>query len=102
MKKLSLHLDHLHVETFELLPAAGRRAGTVLGRGETDQGETGPTCGDQQTCFPPTCLGMQTCNQTCPQTCLNSCDGNTCNQTCLDSCAALCVTCAETCQCCSG
>ena len=49
MKKLSLPLDDLQVETFDPLPGAGRCAGTVLGRGETDAEET---CAGEQTCFP--------------------------------------------------
>lgn len=72
MKKLSLSLDELHVESFQTTPEEQKSRGTVVGQ--------------QCTCYTNcTCPGCPTCDHTCPYTCPYTCDDNTC------------VSCAETC-----
>jgi hypothetical protein len=78
MKKLTLSLDALEVQSFATASHAPDR-GTVRG--------------EQQLCTCPTactCPGCPTCAETCPETCVNTCD----DYSCLDSCQ---FTCAETC-----
>jgi len=69
MKKLSLRLDELHVESFDTSPDGKNQEGTVFG--------------EQCTCYTNcTCPGCPTCDWTCGYTC----DDNTC------------ISCANTCQ----
>jgi hypothetical protein len=63
MKKLTLDLDDLKVESFE---TAGTSQGTVFGYDPVSC----PTCG-QATCS--TCQGQYTCDPTCPDTCEFTC-----------------------------
>ena len=72
MKKLTLSLDTLEVQSFTTSEAAETR-GTV-------HGEQQCTC--QTVC---TCPGCPSCAATCPNTCWNTCDDNTC-ATCAFSC----------------
>jgi hypothetical protein len=80
MKKLTLSLDALEVQSFATADGAPGR-GTV--RGEQ--------CTCPTNC---TCPGCPTCGETCPATCENTCDDDTCN-TCAISCYD---TCGKTCQ----
>jgi hypothetical protein len=65
MRKLSLDLDHLQVQSFDTMPAAPGARGAVLAR----QGETydeiacaGPTCAPCATC--ESCDTCDACTQT--------------------------------------
>ncbi|HEX8691979.1 MAG TPA: hypothetical protein VF746_06150 [Longimicrobium sp.] len=72
MKKLSLSLDELRVDSFQTTPAEPESRGTVIGQ--------------QCTCVTAcTCPGCPTCDNTCPNTCAYTCDDNTC------------ISCANTC-----
>lgn len=82
MKKLSLKLDELAVESFETASAQAPR-GTVEGQGFTDQGcvtdeyqSCGGSCPYVGTC------GENTCQGTCRASCYGTCDGNTCEGSC--------------------
>ena len=96
MKKLSLKLDALSVETFDLVPTALTSRGTVHGHatwhyeGCTNVYQacnpiSSPTYTDDYTCDDPTCYAS--CGVSC---------GGSCNVTC--TCQTAYVTCAETCQ----
>jgi hypothetical protein len=66
MKKLSLRLDELRVDSFDTTPVESKRKGTVFG--------------EQCTCYTAcTCPGCPSCNtcDTC-DTCRQTCDGSTC------------------------
>ena len=88
MKKLTLALDTLAVESFETTPPDAEK-GTVFGE----------QCTCRTVC---TCPGCATCDATCPNTCRFTCDdsecipsciGETCmggQHTCWDSCGATC------------
>ena len=106
MPKLSLHLDELHVETFDPLPQLAAHARTVRAHGDTEFSCPGnKTCGEkscascEHTCKPPTCGGNPTCGGlTCEGTCpKDTCEGNTCGgeQSCGGSCEGW--TCVQTC-----
>lgn len=77
MKKLSLSLDALEVQSFSTSEGTAVR-GTV--RAEQD-------C----TCYTCTCPDCHTCAETCPQTCWESCNG-----TCQTECGG--PSCWETCE----
>jgi hypothetical protein len=95
MRKLSLDLDALSVESFDPAPPARSSRGTVHGHATWHhQGCTmyvpcnpisTPTYTEDYTCDDPTCY--QSCDVSC---------GGTCNVTC--TCETAYVTCAETCQ----
>ncbi|HEU0299240.1 MAG TPA: hypothetical protein VFR37_07300 [Longimicrobium sp.] len=68
MKKLTLNLNALEVQSFATAPDA-------QGRGTVHAEEcTCPT----NICATCTCPGCQTCNETCPNTCWNTCDDPSC------------------------
>lgn len=119
MRKLTLQLDQLHVETFEPLPNAMLLAGTVRGRGR-DSGQEGCTEPPENTCnfsewigCTDDCSGEDTCKscrvtcdcsqgQACDFSCQDSCDctRGSCNDTCDASCDASCeASCDDTCNC---
>jgi hypothetical protein len=87
MKKLTLSLDALEVQSFAT-------ADGTPGRG-TVQAEQ-----QQCTCLTDcTCPGCPTCAETCPDTCNNTCDDATCF-TCGFSCGGSCViSCIGSCPC---
>lgn len=88
MKKLSLKLEELSVESFDTASTRPDRRGTV-------QARVG-TIAPDYTCN-VSCLG--TCALTCWNTCPNSCQG-TCYITCAQSCVGTCEnTCGQTCTC---
>ncbi|HEX6909434.1 MAG TPA: hypothetical protein VF142_03515 [Longimicrobium sp.] len=77
MKKLSLNLDQLHVDSFDTSPQE-KTPGTVVGA--------------QCTCYTAcTCPGCPTCDATCYE----PGNGNTCEHTCAYE--YTCDTCVETC-----
>jgi hypothetical protein len=89
MKKLTLHLDDLAVESFDT-SAVVKERGTVLGEelcscagscpGQTCEATCAFTCDD------PTCV--ESCNGTCPgqgYTCNESCGGTCWNPRCQDT-----------------
>ncbi|HEU0298007.1 MAG TPA: hypothetical protein VFR37_01105 [Longimicrobium sp.] len=78
MRKLTLALEDLAVESFDTSPAV-REKGTVFGEQQ---------CTCQSVC---SCPGCPTCDVTCP----NTCDDLTCAVTCYNTCDD--YTC-ETCQ----
>ena len=81
MRKLSLSLDALEVQSFATADGAPGR-GTVRA--------------EEQPCTCPTactCPGCPTCDETCPETCWNTCDDVTCG-----SCFSCNDTCGKTCQ----
>ncbi|HEU4883044.1 MAG TPA: hypothetical protein VFT45_12380 [Longimicrobium sp.] len=71
MRKLTLTLEALDVQSFPTTEAGGNGRGTVRGR------ETGATCPDADSCWNSCeCSYQDTCNQpqiTCYQSCLGSC-----------------------------
>jgi hypothetical protein len=75
MKKLTLNVDALEVQSFATVEMEAER-GTVQGQ-------------QQCTCYTCTCPGCATCYGTCPNTCAVTCP-NTCWETCDD---ASCYTC---------
>jgi hypothetical protein len=79
MKKLTLNLDALHVESFEPVSDRERSGGTVRAHEHSHDGACLPNPDDQYTrgytCL-QTCPGKYTCDNTCLQTCG---DNNTCN-----------------------
>ena len=72
MKKLSLKLDELRVDTFQTTPAERKPRGTVLGQ--------------QCTCYTAcTCPGCPSCDHTCNGantcvTCVNTCANTGCTR----------------------
>lgn len=66
MKKLTLTLDDLHVDSFQTSDARQEK-GTVVGEQE---------CTCPSNC---TCPGCPTCDVSCPDTCWETC-GSTCGQ----------------------
>lgn len=93
MKKLTLHLDELRVESFHTAPAGAAR-GTVRGNAPTWY------CSEQIDCTYD--YGCETQNATCggggscEATCGASCNG-TCGQSCYGSCDATCFSCEYSC-----
>jgi hypothetical protein len=81
MKKLTLSLDTLEVQSFTT-------AHDEPGRG-TVHGEQQCTC--PTNC---TCPGCPTCAETCPNTCWNTCDDPSCEGSCMDTCW---LSCGQTC-----
>lgn len=73
MKKLSLSLENLRVDSFDTTPADAKPRGTIFGE----------QCTCPSNC---TCPGCPTCDATCPNTCPYTCDDNTCI-TCVETCA---------------
>jgi hypothetical protein len=74
MKKLTLHLEALSVESFDTTDG-GEAEGTVVGAQDTAYG---PSCADTcATCEGATCIASceVTCNGTCGYTCSMSCYG---------------------------
>lgn len=81
MKKLSLNLDVLEVQSFTTSDDAPAR-GTVHGE----------ECTCHTNC---TCPGCPTCYETCPATCWNTCDDpscGTCDYSCWETCQHTCGT----------
>lgn len=95
MRKLTLDLDSLSVQSFETTVPDGAGRGTVLGRAVagpdntrdcsmdpacvlTDQASCKGTCYNHESCY-DTCLGS------CPSCCIASCYG-TCQLTCQAAC----------------
>jgi hypothetical protein len=94
MRKLTLNLDSLAVQSFETTPADAAGRGTVLGRAAagpeptrdcsmdpncvyTDQASCKGTCDYNETCY-DSCYGScGSCIVSCPGTCAASC-GDTC------------------------
>jgi hypothetical protein len=96
MSKLKLHLEDLHVDTFQTT-SVQKPKGTVFGEQCTCY--TQCTCPGCPTCY-ASCNGS--CDASCNGTCGASCDGTcgvscdwTCDYTCGDSCGGVtCVTAA--------
>ena len=87
MRKLTLELDDLRVDTFDTT-ASSRARGTVFG--------------EQCTCWTNcTCPGCPTCDASCNGTCGGTCDAScngTCGQSCDWSCGGTCdLSCGDTC-----
>ena len=83
MKKLSLSLDALEVQSFTTSEGAPVR-GTVRGEQEP--------CTCYTNC---TCPGCPTCYETCPNTCWESCNGTCqteCGPSCWETCERTCYT----------
>ncbi|MBB4634816.1 hypothetical protein [Longimicrobium terrae] len=99
MKKLSLNLEALVVETFETTTLEGAGRGTVLGRaiaGEMYNVPQSPRCGSPL-CVDTPLASCDSCGNSCAVSCNGSCDSCavTCAATCTASCGA--DTCAATC-----
>jgi hypothetical protein len=99
MKKLSLNLEALIVETFETTTLDGIGRGTVLGRavnGEVYNTPQSPRCGSPL-CVDTPLASCDSCGNSCAVSCNGSCDS--CAMTCAATCAASCGanTCAATC-----
>jgi hypothetical protein len=69
MRRITLNLEELNVESFAVLPNADQPEGTVRAY------QTGPSC-PEGTCFGPSC--EETCGHTCPNTCDWTCDDPSC------------------------
>jgi hypothetical protein len=86
MRKLTLKLDDLLVETFQTTPTQ-KAKGTVFG--------------EQCTCYTQcTCPGCPTCDASCNGTCDASCNGScaSCAASCNGTCGASCdYSCGDTC-----
>jgi hypothetical protein len=78
MKKLTLHLDELHVESFELSPASRGEGGTVMAHASSDLRCW--TTNDGFVTVSPSCFETcgYSCEGTCDWTCGETCIGNTC------------------------
>ncbi|HEX6041904.1 hypothetical protein [Longimicrobium sp.] len=97
MKKLTLKLDELRVDSFDTESVAPTTRGTVEGR-DSLNGTCGASCYTcQVSCNNMSCF---TCNGTCEMSvCYGGSCWGTCN-TCQGSCYGTCVaTCGETCTC---
>lgn len=96
MRKLSLNLDSLAVQSFETTPEDAGARGTVLGRGHAvpvHRTDTYPNG-----CPSPLCVDtpLASCDGSCVDTCYDSCNGSCAS--CVYSCGASCGgTCNETC-----
>jgi hypothetical protein len=99
VKKLSLNVDELHVDSFATAPGDPTLRGTIKALGFTDycthpddQVTRGYTC--LGTCpMAPTCNYGNSCNGTCYETCVSSCVGVSCFESCDGTCYG------ETCGC---
>jgi hypothetical protein len=100
MRKLTLDLDSLAVQSFETTPLDESVRGTVLGRGAIGVGvprQTYPGCPS------PLCVDtpLASCDGSCVDTCYDSCAGScgSCIYSCGASCGGTCEnTCADTCK----
>jgi hypothetical protein len=99
MRKLTLNLESLAVQSFETTPGDGGGRGTVLGRGGA---VAGPGVVPRDTypngCPSPLCVDtpLASCDGSCGNSCYDSCNGSCAS--CIYSCDASCGgTCAETC-----
>jgi hypothetical protein len=77
MKKISLSLDSLNVDSFPTTALAARSRGTVHAASESDESYCG-SCGLTFCLYLPTC-GGGTCYPTEPDSCHGSCIGETCD-----------------------
>ena len=81
MRKLSLNLDDLQVDTFDT-SVRPKGKGTVFGEQCTCWTRCGQnTCPGCPTCD-NTCNGANTCANSCAYTCAYTCDDASCNGTC--------------------
>lgn len=105
MRKLSLNLDSLAVQSFETLPPDEAARGTVLGRGLVGVGVPYPSPKPTYPygCPSPLCVDtpMASCDGSCGDSCYDSCNGTcqSCIASCDVSCAGSCVdTCVDSCR----
>ena len=68
MRKLKLELDALQVESFEAMPDAGRRIGTVRGNEGTSGCSVEEVCSGDETCFGESCAVTACLTCLCPHT----------------------------------
>ncbi|HEX8905972.1 MAG TPA: hypothetical protein VF771_14075 [Longimicrobiaceae bacterium] len=97
MKKLTLNLDELAVDSFDTVPTAGRR-GTVQARSGTTYADESCNGTCDHTCYPDSCASCDfTCGScaSCGGTCAVSCGAATCGGA--DTCGGTCdyATCAQ-------
>ena len=76
MKKLSLSLDELRVDSFDTTPVESKRKGTVFGE----------QCTCDTACTCPGCPSCDSCDPSCAHTCWETCDDPTC-MSCGETCA---------------
>ena len=90
MKKISLHLDSLLVESFETTPADTAERGTVRGHAtDTSCYERHCTCDETAgvECETDGCgTNLATCGASCTFYCSQSCPANTCAYSCEGTC----------------
>jgi hypothetical protein len=94
VRKLTLNLESLAVQSFETTPEDDGGRGTVLGRG----GVAVPRDTYPNGCPSPLCMDtpLASCDGSCGNSCYDSCNGSCAS--CIYSCDASCGgTCAETC-----
>lgn len=101
MRKLSLDLEALAVQSFETTPPDAGGRGTVLGRGGVDVGVPFPRQTYPHGCPSPLCVDtpLASCDGSCGDSCYDSCNGS-CQScvSCIASCAGSCIdTCADSC-----
>jgi hypothetical protein len=83
MKKLSLTLDDLQIESFETTSEKADDSGSVEAY-QTPTANSGGSC-FEFTCRPAMCRTDETCIvQSCNPTCAYTCDDHTCAYTCDD------------------
>lgn len=91
MKKITLDLDDLQVESFETAPESGDGRGTVFGYAPTVFGTCNCTAGSLTCDTCTACNGGFTCEGTC-ETCWATCgvaqtgDGDSCDGSCTYTC----------------
>ena len=98
MRKLTLNLESLSVQSFETTHAEAGARGTVMGRGVGVGVIDVPRQTYPQGCPSPLCVDtpLASCDGSCAGTCYDSCNASCAS--CLYSCDASCGgTCAESC-----
>jgi hypothetical protein len=83
MKKLSLNLDALELETFHLTSAKTDEGGTVYGHVSR---QVDGCLATVLTCPAGSGTDWSACNSTCEITCGDTCDNFSCLRTCVASC----------------
>jgi hypothetical protein len=91
MKTIKLDLDHLKVDSFEVMPEDAGGRGTVRGFAFDAIADPGTVSSPGGTCDPRESCGCPTQAWTCPDTCKWTCDDNTCVDTCVTG-PCVCIT----------
>jgi len=103
MRKLTLDLDSLAVQSFETTPAGDASRGTVLARAGIGAGIPVDRPTYPHGCPSPLCVDtpLASCDGSCGNSCYDSCNGScaSCIYSCEASCGGTCAqTCADSCR----